>query len=188
MRDFSASLKRVPVRDLRGRLARAVPITSLVPQGQPAHPNYLFTSGRQNRYNLAGTHCLYMSAEESTALDEFRRQFSGLKAAFQPVSLYHAEVDLARVLDLTDEATRKILGVSLKELEADWGGGLPSSLSQQLGEAARTCGFMAIRYQSVGATLAGRDGSNLVIYKSTVVAPSSVCIISDRDATSQRWP
>ena len=35
-------------------------------------PDFLFTSGKPNRFNIGGVDCLYMAEDESTALEEYR--------------------------------------------------------------------------------------------------------------------
>lgn len=188
--DLPAKLRSVRRDTLRATLTRAVSNRALFPKGAPANPNYLYTSGKPNRYNLDGTECFYAAMEEATALAEYRRQFIGLPSASrQPVSLYSAKVDLVTVLDLTDATIREALGLTLGELEANWGAALPPSRSQELGDAvARHGGIMAIRYRSVAMRLNGQDGSNVVIFKAAVRGPSYVEILSDTKEPLARWP
>ncbi|MEW6302899.1 MAG: RES domain-containing protein [Verrucomicrobiota bacterium] len=103
MEDKSRVLSRLasaPVRRLRAELVRCV---ALAPLTEAAAPDYLFASGRANRYNPAGVPCVYFSENEQTARAEYGRRLG--RVAKQPLATFFAEVDLARVLDLTDEPT-----------------------------------------------------------------------------------
>lgn len=175
---------------VEGTLARAVAAGALYPLGAPASPDFLFTSGKQNRFNLSGSECLYWSEGEGTALVEFRRQFQGIQhRAKQPVTLFYAEVHLQHVLDLTDESTRRTLGVTLKQLGADWGGGLPPTTAQRLGEAVRgQSRISAIRYRSIAADKLGVAGCNVVIFKSNLRSPDFVHILGPTKKPIQKWP
>src|SRR5205823_3948484 len=72
MANFSKLLLKAPLRRVEGTLVRAVKAAALYRSGEPASPNFLFTSGKQNRFNLSGTECLYWSEAEATALAEYR--------------------------------------------------------------------------------------------------------------------
>ena len=70
MRDWQAiidALQAVPVIELRGTLARMVPLGDLV---KNSPPDFLVTSGRPNRYNPAGIECVYFSEDDATARGE----------------------------------------------------------------------------------------------------------------------
>jgi RES domain-containing protein len=179
MPNFSRFLSKAPTRRIEATLVRAVPAAALFPPGQPASPDFLFTSGKQNRFNLSGTDWLYFSQSEATALAEYRRQFQGIPhGGKQPVTLFFAEVRLQYVLDLDDGDTRRTLGVTLKDLESNWGYGLPPTTAQKLGEAvARQSGISAIRYRSVAAIKAGTTGVNIVIFKRNLHSPDYVQIL-----------
>jgi RES domain-containing protein len=190
MVNFSKLLLKAPTRRIQGTLVRAVAAGALFPLGAPVAPNFLFTSGKQNRFNLSGTECLYWSEVEATTLAEVRRQFQGIEyRAKQPVTLFYAEVQLQHVLDLADEATRRILGVTLKQLESNWGGGLPPTTAQRLGEAVGAQSrISAIRYRSVAALKAGAVACNLVIFKSCLSSPDFVRILGPTKKPIQKWP
>jgi RES domain-containing protein len=190
MTDFSSLLAKAPTRALKRTLVRAVASRFLFPQGVSAAPDFLYTSGKPNRFNIAGNECLYLSETEKTALVEYRRQFRGLAhGAKQPVILYYAEVRLRHVLDLADRMTRRSLHLTLAELEADWGGGLPPSVTQRLGEAvARQSKICAIRYRSVAAAITGSAGYNLAIFRSAVQPQDFVRILGATKKPLQEWP
>lgn len=63
----------------------------------------------------------YLALSPATAAVELRRgaEITGLPtAAALPRELYRYDVDLATVVDLRDDATRQLLGVTLEELLA----------------------------------------------------------------------
>ncbi len=178
-----------PTRAWNGRVARVVPIKSMFPQGRTANADYLYTSGKENRYNPAGMACLYMSLEETTARAEFRRQFRGLSVgAHQPVCSFFADLVLRRVLDARDGATLAHLSLTFSELESDWGYGLPPSVSQRLAKAACGVGIEAILYRSVAAVEEGLTGSNIVLFRDNIRHPSHVRILGSGDAPLGQWP
>jgi hypothetical protein len=74
-------LASVPVFELRATLARIVPLGDLV---KNSPPDFLFTSGKPNRFNPAGIECVYFSEDEATAGLEYARQWVGLRAGKQP--------------------------------------------------------------------------------------------------------
>jgi RES domain-containing protein len=190
MSHFSKLLSKTPVCQIEGTLVRAVAALALYPQGEPALPDFLFTSGKQNRFNLSGTNCLYWSESEATALAEYQRQFQGLGLGLkQPVALFYAEVQLHNALDLTDDQTCRILRIGQKDLESSWGSGRPTTLAQQLGEAVSgESGISGIRYRSVAAIKAGVSGSNIVIFKENMRAPDFIRILGPTKRPIQKWP
>ncbi|MBM3831841.1 MAG: RES domain-containing protein [Verrucomicrobia bacterium] len=179
MPNFPKRLSKAPTSRVEGTLVRAVAAAALFPGGEPASPDFLFTSGKPNRFNLSGVECLYFSESEATALAEYRRQFQGFeRRGKQPVTLFFAEVRLQHALDLVDAETRRILGVTLEDLASNWGYGLPPTTAQRLGEAvAAQTRVSAIRYRSVAAIKAGTAGFNVVIFKPNVRAPDFVQIL-----------
>lgn len=190
MPNFSRLLSKAPTRRVEATLVRVVAAAALFPPGEPASPDFLFTSGKQNRFNLSGTDCLYFSESEATALVEYRRQFQGFPhRGKQPVTLFFAEVRLQHVLDLADEDTRRRLGVTLKDLESNWGYGLPPTTAQRLGEAVATQSTIsAIRYRSVAAIKAGTAGVNVVVFKTNLRSPDFVHILGPKKRPIQKLP
>src|SRR4051812_26498007 len=91
-----------------GTLVRKV---SYGPFAKISPPDFLFTSGKANRYNTQGIHCIYFSEGPAVAELEYNRGFAGLLMARGPVITYWAEAQLARVLDLTDPLTLEALGL-----------------------------------------------------------------------------
>ena len=64
-------LANAPVRRLHATLVRCVALSPLIGSGAV---DYLFTSGKANRYNPAGVECVYFSEDERTARAEYGRK------------------------------------------------------------------------------------------------------------------
>jgi len=103
LESIEQALKTAPVRPLEGMLVRCV---ALLPLTEGGTPDYLFTSGKANRFNPAGVRCVYFSEDETTARLEYARRFGTSHGAHQPLGIYFAKVSLANVLDLADPATK----------------------------------------------------------------------------------
>jgi RES domain-containing protein len=190
MSDFPKLLLRAPITSVEGMLVRAVAAAALFPPGSPAPPDFLYTSGKQNRFNLSGTQCLYFSESEATALMEYRRQFHDfMQRAKQPVTLFFSQVRLQHVLDLADRRTRRKLGITLKDLLSNWGYGLSPTTAQRLGEAvAAQERISAIRYPSVAAIKANVSGFNVVIFTLNVREPDFLRILGPTKKPLQKFP
>lgn len=94
------------------------------------------------RYNPPGSHpTLYLCTTRECVVAEAshaaERQALAI-ADLLPREFYRYCVDLSRVLDLTDEPTRRVLAVDLPELTGDW------KTTQAIGLAAYEEGFHGI--------------------------------------------
>lgn len=189
MRDWSAIIKAlevVPVIELCATLARMVPLGDLV---ENSPPDFLFTSGKPNRYNPAGIECVYFSEDEATARLEYARQWAHLRARKQPVVTYFAEAQLRRVLDLSSRKTLETLKLKSRDLHRPWRGAERPTVTQLLGEAVSDHSLIsAIRYPSEAAKAAGHTGYNVVIYRTNVRRPSSVRILGPDKKPLGKWP
>jgi len=166
------------------KLARLVPQLAL-----GASPNWLFTSGKPNRYNPAGVNCVYFAETRNIAQAEYDDYWKGLAGANQPVTTYFADVRLQRVLDLTNKATLKALGVDAQDLFKNWRRAKHPTLTQLLGQALSETGvFSAIRYPSKAAAGRGHGGINLVIFQDCVRSPDAVRILGPDSKPLQEWP
>lgn len=87
-------LDAVPPVSMRATLVRMVAFAALS-QNEP--PDWLFTSGKPNRFNPPGVECLYFAEDEATARAEYNHYGSALPVTRQPVVTYYAEVNLQRV-------------------------------------------------------------------------------------------
>jgi len=185
MSELTALLAKAPLRRLEATLVRAVAAAALFSMRSPEGPDFLFTSGERNRFNLTGTRCLYFSETESVALKEYQNQFRAAFMALQPVTLFYAQVRLKFVLDLTEETTLKELRISKQDLKMNWVDTLSATTSQRLGEAvAARKKIVAIRYDSVATS----SGCNLVIFPANLNSMDFVRILGPSRKPLQKWP
>jgi len=179
-------LPTATISELRATLVRMVPLGDLV---KHMPPDFLFTSGRPNRYNPAGIECVYFSEDEATARLEYQRPWAGLRAGQRPVTTYFAEVRLRRVLDLTSAETLAVLKFRPRDLHAPWRGADAPTATQLLGKAVcEHSRISAIRYPSDAARAANQKGCNVVIYRDNVKRPDSVRILGPGRQPLQKWP
>lgn len=181
---LKAALAAVPAVRAKAKLTRLVPQLDL-----GSSPDWLFTSGRPNRYNPAGVECVYFAEAREIAQAEYDSYWRGTTSADQPVTTYYAEVVLQRVLDLTDVATLRALKVDAKDLLKNWRTAKRKTLTQLLGQAVNETGhFSAIRYPSKAVAGRGQAGANLVIFRACVRTPDSVRILGPTSLPLQKWP
>ena len=183
---LKAALAATPGVEVKATtLARFVPHLAL-----GASPDWLFTSGKPNRYNPAGVNCVYFAETREVAQVEYDDSWIGLVGAKQPATMYFAEVSLQRVLDLTDAATLKALNLDSKALFKNWRAAKRPTLTQVLGWAveAKREFFSAIRYPSKAAATRGKAGANLVIFHNCLQSPDSVRIVGPDSKPLQEWP
>lgn len=190
MKHDLASLKRVlaaaPALAVQAKLFRRVEFVALVAYNPP---NWLYTSGKPQRYNPAGVQCVYCGADAEVTRSEFEHLWQGLRAADQPATDYCAVVSLRRVLDLTSAATLKVLKVAPADLLKNWRRAKQPTLTQLLGKAVNETGlFAAIRYPSKAAAAYGQTGVNYVIFHDCVRSPDSVSILGPTRQPLQKWP
>lgn len=179
------ALSIVPVRGVRATLARIVPLGDLA---RNSPPEFLFTSGRPNRYNPAGIECVYFSEDDATARLEYARQWAGLRAGKQPVVTYFAEVRLRRVLDLTSARTMEVLELKPRDLHQPWRTAASPTATQRLGKAVCDHSLIAaIRYPSDAAKEAGVAGCNMVVFRDRIKSPDSVRILGPTRKPLGRW-
>lgn len=182
--DIISRLRQAPVIPVQATLVRCV---ALLPLAAAGAPDYLFTSGRANRYNPAGVACVYFSGDERTARAEYSRRLG--RSALQPVGTYFARINLAHVLDLADAATRKALGFSSRDLTVTWQRAKQPTHGQLLGLAISQQGdIAAIRFPSDAAAARGQAGVNFVVFRDCVKPPDSVEILGPTSKPLQKWP
>jgi hypothetical protein len=180
------ALEGAPVRPLRVTLVRCVAMLPLTAGGMP---DYLFTSGRANRCNPAGVDCIYFSEDERTARAEYGRRLGRATGALQPLGIFFAEVELARVLDLEDVPTRNALGLKAKDLTVRWQFAQKPTRTQLIGLAvSQQQTIAAIRFPSDAARTAGFVGFNVAIFCDCVRRPDSVRILGPTKKPLQKWP
>ena len=174
---------RITVQATLARRAPLADLSNLIP------PDFLYTSRRANRFNPAGTECLYFSKDEDTARLEHERYWAGLAGSKQPFVTFFARVRLQSVLDLTAPLTLSILKLRPEELHQDWRKATNLTKTQLLGLAIATrTRISAIQYPSDAASAAGSVGTNLVIFRAAVREPDYVKILGPKKQALQHWP
>ncbi|MFA5205013.1 MAG: RES domain-containing protein [Lentisphaeria bacterium] len=152
-------------------------------------PNWLYTSGKPQRYNPAGVDCVYFGADTNITRVEFESLWQGLQGANQPATDFCVAVALQRVLDLTSATTLKALKISAQELFKSWRRTKTPTLTQLLGLAVNeTRLFSAIRYPSKATADRGQAGINFVIFRDCVQFPDLVEILGPTSKPLQTWP
>jgi RES domain-containing protein len=184
---FPVLLSSVPTTGMGLTLVRKLPDLDLHASGSP---DFLRTSGKPNRYNSVGSHCIYFSEDEPTATHEYESGLGSLLDKNQPVCTFSAMIDLQRVIDLANSEVLKHLGLTLLDLNVVWRGARTPTVTQALGDAVaiNTHGISAIRYPSDAARRAGKTGFNVVIFRDCVKPPDYVRILGPDGATLQEWP
>ena len=182
---LKTALAHAPARPVKaGGWARLVPQLDL-----GASPNWLFTSGKPNRFNPSGVNCVYFSETREVAQMEYDDRWKGLTGAQQPVTTYFAEVKLQRVLDLTDAATLKVLDLDTQDLFMKWRTAERPTPTQLLGQAVSETGlFCAILFPSKAAADRGREGTNLAIFRDCLRPPNALRISGPGSKPLQEWP
>ena len=180
---FATKLDAVPTSPFRATLVRRVALSPLISSGLV---DFLFTSGRPNRFNPSGVRCVYFAGNEATAAAEYERHTRPLQ---QPFATFYAEVSLARVLDLGSTAIRKCLVVTLAGIQANWIRSATLTVTQRLGNAvSQQSRIAAIRFPSEAMRMTGKSGFNVVIFRDCLNAPDFVRIIGPTRKAIQEWP
>ena len=173
IKELHRLLESIPARRIRKTLVRCVALDALMGNGRP---DFLFTSGKRDRFNLEGIECIYFAEDEETARAEHRCQEK--RRTFQPVCTFFAAVALD-VLDLSDKAIRGKLGFTENDLKAPWERVPRPTRSQLLGTTLSQHGAIAaIRYPSDAARAHGFVGHNVVIFRKAVRRPNFVRVLS----------
>ncbi|HKQ37045.1 MAG TPA: RES family NAD+ phosphorylase [Verrucomicrobiae bacterium] len=182
--DLLSRLKQAPLRRIRHTLVRCVELGSLM---ENSKPDFLFTSGKRDRYNLDGVECIYFAQDEETARAEHRCQDHPAQS-FRPVCMFFADASL-NILDLTLRSVRKALDLTEKDLRAPWERVRHPTRTQLLGTAVNKQGkFAGIRYPSDAARAHGFRGHNVVIFRACVRRPSFVRVLGEHKRRLQSWP
>ena len=130
---------------------------------------------RGGRYNRPGVPALYLACTAALARQEFEKHSAHVGLAIKKPGLSVAvNVRLERVLDLTDAAALKQLGVSIQDLCGD-----STELTREIGDAARLANIQAIRYPSA----VNPRSCNVVIFEENIGSENLVLKTVDDD-----WP
>lgn len=182
--ELLSRLEKLPVRRLRHTLVRCVELDSLIEDGKP---DFLFSSGKRDRYNLDGVKCIYFAEDEETARAEHRCQ-DHPAPSLQPVCMFFAKVALT-VVDLTQASIREKLGFTRKDFHVLWERVRRPTKSQLLGTAvSKQRKFAAIRYPSDAARAHRFPGHNVVIFRDCIRRPNFVRVLEPRKTPLQSWP
>lgn len=179
-------LQLLSLVEVRGTFVRLVPYSALA---KITPPDWLFTSRKPNRYNPAGTECVYFADEGVTAQSEYESYGRGWPGENQPFVTYYAEVQLGRVLDLHSAKTLKTLGLRESDLFAQWRTAKRPTVTQLIGQAINEDSIAsAIRYPSKAAKEAGFSGTNIVVFRDCIQKPDFVQILGSEKKPLQKWP
>jgi RES domain-containing protein len=182
---FLRNLASAPTISLEKIWVRIVPRAWLEAK---APPDFLFTSGKPNRYNPGGVQCVYFSEDEATALLEYLSLWSGTGGEHQPRTTYFARVQLEHALDLRDARTLAVLGLKARDLYQPWRLATAPTVTQVLGQVISDQQIIcAIRFPSVSAHVAGPEGANVVIFRDSIRHPSRVEILGPGKVPLQTW-
>ena len=72
---LKAALASAPARTVKGKLARLVPFNELAAYNPP---EWLYTSGKPNRYNPFGVLCVYFAEDAEVAAGEYEARWRDL--------------------------------------------------------------------------------------------------------------
>jgi RES domain-containing protein len=181
---FLAALTTLPKRCVDGRLVRCVTRDALE---ESAPPEFLFTSGKPNRYNPAGLQCVYFSENLDVAILEYSRYLKAL-GADEPFTTYFADAKLPYV-DLTDPDIPIKLELVPADLHEAWRLSSKPTMTQLLGLAvSRQKRFAAIKYPSDAAKAEQKVGSNYVIFRDSMEPPAVLRVLTGRLVAVQQWP
>jgi len=179
-------LRTIPVMSLTTKLVRTVAFNDLT---KASPPDWLYTSGHEGRFNPENVHCLYMSEDVQTAIDEYNRRLCSLPCRHQPNVLYWADVNLTRVLDLTNATVMSRMSLRSKDMEVIWQKSDRLTKTQVVGRTvALRSTISAIRFPSVAAKEAGHDGVNVVIFRDRITKDDHVNILGPDGKPIQTWP
>jgi hypothetical protein len=113
------ALQEAPGVPFVGAAFRAIPGSDVI---RNLTFDHLWAGNSPGRCNPAGIARLHLSLEKKTAEAEFRHhmQKAGMDADLAECHSFAVTVKLARVLDLTDGKTRRMLKDPLKEILLEW--------------------------------------------------------------------
>jgi RES domain-containing protein len=180
------ALSGISPLSVNARLSRVVDFFDLTSQ---ARFEFLYTSGRPNRFNPRGLQCLYLADERETCMMEIRENDPDYETNHSADTTYRVEVQLARALDLLSDSNRSALGLTDKELFAPWRRAKRPTSTQRLGKVvSEGDSFSCIRYPSNAAHKLGQNNWNLVVFRSALAAGETIRIKSPDGKHLEQWP
>jgi RES domain-containing protein len=134
---------------------------------------------------------LYLGEGEWTATAE-TKQHPGVKGfAHEPASpdaIFHIEVKVSAILDITAPSVLSALNTSPDELMANWRTQSPKAPTQLLGNAIfESKRFEGVRYQSAPMKKSGVEGYCLLLFRERKQASSTVRIFDPTGVWSESW-
>lgn len=148
-------------------------------------PQWLYCSCKAARYNPRNVPCVYFADDGRTARAEHA---CNKENESQPIVFFNAEVRLQNVLDITNPAALKTLGIANDHLFEEWENKKVVT-TQLLGAAvSQHPKFSAIVFPSAAAKEAGFRAKNIVIFRDKVRRPDYVKILGHTKSPLQRWP
>ncbi len=135
------------------------------------------------RYNVVGCAALYLASSPTLAVCEHLQLAETFEAKrFPPRLLVSVDVDLGRVLDLTDDATLLRLGVTREGLLGPYSNNPEApSITQTIAMRARKNGIEAILAPSALVP----TEHNLVVFRDNVASPVAVRVVGFDDHVDQ---
>ncbi|MBI4242443.1 MAG: RES family NAD+ phosphorylase [Candidatus Rokubacteria bacterium] len=161
------TLPRIHLKATFYRMVRAEDADAILSTG----PSFAY-GGRYNKADEFGA--LYLSEAPAICEQEKLRQVANRPELLPAQVLGAIEVDIRDVLDLTDAANQRALGISFAQLTDP----LDLTLPQAVAEAARALGINALLVPSAVAA-----GKNLVVFEDRLTQPS--CKV--RTVKTQKW-
>ena len=178
-------MRRTLAEKMRDAASLAVPFSGIcfrnVAQRYATRRDILSTQGSQfsgGRYNFHATFpVLYLSCDIHTCVEETTKSFQQAGASVAqalPRTIIGVEVRLTSVLDLTDSAVLRLLGITrLRLIHTDWVTSQDvdgrEAFTQALGRLARDTGIEAILVPSAALP---RTGKNLCVFSDQLLSLS----------------
>lgn len=202
--EIPAVLDVLPGTPTARTYARRVPLKSLlgapdVLPGNPGElmmlrrPNFFFFTTSAYRFNPPGVRTLYVGEKESTVAGETKQEpglagFDSRPSA--PHVVFHVEIAVVNLLDVTDTAVQNTLSTSPSELLAPWLPTSPNAPTQLLGRALHASNrFEGIRYQSAAMFKERRTEFCVVLFDDRLVSGSRVSVYDPSGTFAQQlWP
>ncbi len=179
------ALTSLPQQWAESRFARCV-ARDVLESNQP--PEFLWTSGKPNRYNPSGTQCIYFAETLELATLEYFRYLRPLETHPEPFTTYFADVKLPYV-DLANAKIVSTFGLNVSDLRAPWRLSPSPTKTQLLGLAvSKQRHFAAIRYTSEAALAEGKTSCNYVISRDSIETPALLRVLIGNLVKVQEWP
>lgn len=164
------TLPRIHLKATFYRMVRAEDADAIVSTGAS------FTYG--GRYNRAGEFgALYLSEARALCEKEKLKQVGDQPDVLPPQVIGAIAVDIHDIVDLTDEANQKALGLSAAQLTDQ----LDLTLPQAVADAARSLGINALLVPSAVAA-----GKNLVVFEDSLTRPACKIRILKLEVRSEK--